>query len=134
MSDYTVDSDDFARTLTQLMNRVGNNTAKECAEAVDAGAKVCVKTVRANSRNTFKGTKYAKSWRKRTVKTNDGASSTIYSKMPGLPHLLELGHATMHHGGRVPGRSHIKPAAEDAFEVTQDMLASCLDKAIKESI
>ena len=42
-----------------------------------------------------------------------GAKATLYNaKVPGLPHLLEHGHAKRG-GGRVSGRVHIAPVEEE---------------------
>ena len=64
----------------------------------------------------FGGTgKYASGWSSRVEETRMGATATLYNaKVPGLPHLLEHGHAKRN-GGRVSGRVHIKPV-EDELE------------------
>lgn len=71
------------------------------------------------SKSTFNGDNYWKSWRQKTTKEKSGDYSVvIYSQMPGLPHLLEYGHA-MRGGGRVQGREHIKPVEETLVEEYQ---------------
>ena len=62
--------------------------------------------------------KYAEGWTSRVETDRLSATGTIYTgKLPGLPHLLEHGHAKRG-GGRVPGRVHIAPVEkilESAF-------------------
>lgn len=71
-----------------------------------------VQALKNASKETFNGNKYWKSWRQKTTKEKTGDYSVvIYSQMPGLPHLLEYGHA-LRGGGRVQGRTHIKPVEE----------------------
>lgn len=64
----------------------------------------------------FGGTgKYASGWSSKVEETRMGATATLHNaKLPGLPHLLEYGHAKRN-GGRVSGRVHIKPV-EDELE------------------
>lgn len=60
--------------------------------------------------------KYEKGWG--TSVYEEKATSlvmVISNKKPGLPHLLENGHAKRN-GGRVPGVAHIAPAEEQAKE------------------
>jgi len=55
---------------------------------------------------------YAKGWTSKFESKRLSSQGTIYNKdLPGLPHLLEHGHA-MRGGGRVPGRAHIAPVEE----------------------
>ena len=63
------------------------------------------------SKSTFEGNKYSKSWTSQTTWGRLYTTVTIYSRIPGLPHLLEHGHA-MVGGGRVKGRAHIQPVEE----------------------
>lgn len=68
----------------------------------------------------FGGTgKYASGWTSKVEESRTGAKATLYnSKVPGLPHLLENGHAKRG-GGRVSGKVHIKPVEDElikAFE------------------
>ncbi len=70
-----------------------------------------------NSKSSFGGTgAYAKGWSvKVEEQSRSFAKATLYnSKLPGLPHLLEHGHAKRG-GGRVSGTVHIKPV-EDELE------------------
>lgn len=70
--------------------------------------------VRNEARDKFGGTgKYASGWTATTVKYPHYTSVVIHNKnVPGLPHLLEHGHA-MQNGGRVEGRPHIEPVESE---------------------
>ena len=74
-----------------------------------------VQALKSNS-SIFKGTgKYASGWASKVEETRMGSKATLYNaKVPGLPHLLEHGHAKRG-GGRVSGLVHIKPV-EDELE------------------
>lgn len=74
----------------------------------DAGRKAAA-ALRNSARSVYKG-KYPGSWTF-TVEGIYNPTAIIYSKIPGLPHLLEYGHATRN-GGRVAGKAHIKPVEE----------------------
>lgn len=92
-------------------------------EAVKSVAKAGAKQLRTKSKQAFGGTgRYAKSW---TSTTETGRRSTqgyIYNKdLPGLPHLLEYGHANRG-GGRTPGREHIAPVEEQIVKQFEEEL------------
>ena len=79
------------------------------SEAVTKVAQKGAKAVRGNSAGSFGGSgKYAKGWTYQSEYRRLGSVATIYNKTPGLPHLLENGHAKRG-GGRVSGRTHIAP-------------------------
>lgn len=65
------------------------------------------------------GGRYAKGWAwKRTgMNRKDGSVGvTLYNRaLPGLPHLLEHGHANRG-GGRTPGKVHIAPIEQEICE------------------
>ena len=113
----TVDSlaDDIQKILDEYEGDV-RNLSKEAVR------KIGQKGVQAlqSSSGVFGGTgKYASGWSSKVEETRMGARATLYnSKVPGLPHLLEFGHA-MRGGGRVSGKVHIKPVEDElinAFE------------------
>lgn len=88
-------------------------TTKELSKKLAAKGAATLRTV---SRQSFRGTgKYAKGWAVQTTETRLTVSSVIYNKSPGLPHLLEKGHAKRG-GGRVSGTEHIKPVEEELVE------------------
>lgn len=80
--------------------------------AADLG-KQAARAINANAKSAFGGTgDYAKSWKAQRTDTRTGTAVVVYSTMPGLPHLLENGHAKRG-GGRVEGRPHIAPVEDE---------------------
>lgn len=55
--------------------------------------------------------RYGSTWTSRADKGRLYTTVTIYNSLPGLPHLLEYGHASRN-GGRVDGREHISSVEE----------------------
>lgn len=99
--------------LHSEMKKIIDEYADDVAEGVSTAVKTVAQkgsaAVRANARGTFGGTgKYAKSWTYELEESRFKTTATIHSKLPGLPHLLENGHAKRG-GGRVMGRVHIAP-------------------------
>lgn len=108
--------DEYGDTLSWRINELGERFAKEGA-----------KTLRAQSRQMFGGSgRYASGWTWQSVHSRLSSQGVIYNgDVPGLPHLLEYGHANRT-GGRTPGRSHIAPVEE--------MVVKEFTKAVEESI
>ena len=113
--------------LTQILTEYGKEVEELTFDAVKTVTKSGVKAVKGNSRGTFGGTgKYASGWTSQIATGRFSAQGTIYNaKTPGLPHLLENGHAKRG-GGRVPGRTHIAPVE---IEVSQ-----AIEKAIEMAV
>ena len=80
--------------------------------------------VRSASAESYGAGRYSKGWTSTFEEDRLSAKGVIYNKTPGLPHLLEHGHAKRG-GGRVPGRSHIAPVEE---KLTEDFLKAVKDK------
>ena len=108
MAKVTIDNLDkeIERILSEYTLEVTDDLKDATKEVTKAG----VKAVKAGAKSKFKGTgRYSKGWTSRLETGRLSAQGTIYNKdVPGLPHLLENGHAKRG-GGRVQGRAHIKP-------------------------
>lgn len=107
--------DRLTEEVEKILNDYGENVQQNLGEIVKQMSKKGAQTLRSQSKGTFNGTgKYAKGWTSRAETGRMSAQGTIYNKdVPGLPHLLEHGHANRG-GGRTPGRVHIK-TVEDAL-------------------
>lgn len=68
---------------------------------------------------------YAKSIRFRVEGSGREVQGHVYSTKPGLPHLLEKGHAKVG-GGRTRAIEHIAPAADDGFERCEQTILATL--------
>lgn len=113
-----VSIDGLADAITQVLTEYGDQCVVASKRAVEKTAEECRKDIM-NGATVFKGTKYAKSWRKKLVFSSaDETRYTIYSTRYQLAHLLEYGHAKWiygyYTGGRVEGKPHIRPAEERA--------------------
>lgn len=113
--------------LTATVNRALKQYGDECRDIVDETAKKAADNAKKRLRNTSPkrargGGKYAKSWNVQEDRSRLGSTYTVYSKQPGLPHLLENGHAKRNGTGWVNGRPHIAPAESAAVEAFETEL------------
>ena len=110
----TIDKLDDA--IAQILDEYVEGVEKDVNEATVKVGKEGVKALKAKSKSTFGGSgKYAKGWKATTDKTRLGTTVTLHNTTPGLPHLLEHGHANRG-GGRTPGRTHIAPVETEIIE------------------
>lgn len=114
---------EIAKILTKYGDEVAENIQKVTKEIAQKGAKA----VKQNAKSDFKGTgKYAAGWTSQAKEGRYSSQGIIYNRAkPGLPHLLEHGHAKRG-GGRTDGREHIAP-------VEQEVIKS-FEEAIKEKL
>lgn len=123
----TVPVDRLAAEVEKILDEYGGNVQQNLGDIVQAMSKQGANTLRSQSRGTFGGSgKYAKGWTSQAVTGRLSAQGTIYNKdVPGLPHLLEHGHANRN-GGRTPGREHIKPVEEALIKEFEQKVKSKL--------
>lgn len=109
----TITADNLPDEIARIMDRYTAEVNGHVKEAVSAATKAGVKAVKSGAAAQFDGTgRYAEGWTSRLETGYFSAQGIIYNQdIPGLPHLLEHGHAKRG-GGRVPGRVHIAPVAE----------------------
>lgn len=114
---------DLEKEIGKILQQYGDNVTENIKEVTKRVARAGVKSVKANSQSTFGGTgKYAAGWTSRVEDGRFSAQGIIYNKsMPGLPHLLENGHAKRG-GGRVPGRAHIAPVESELIKQFEDAI------------
>lgn len=135
MSDISVDMDAFASTLSGLLDDLGVSVEEEVKPAVRDAAKIARKEWRNRANNTFKPMggehRYGNSITYTVKGRSHETSAEVGSKQyPGLPHLLEKGHATIG-GGSVAGRPHISLAAEVAFGKFEGDISEAVDRALE---
>lgn len=116
----TIPVDAFSAEIASILSGTKSNVDAGARKAVKRSCNLGKREVKANASaiglhegKTYP--RYINGWTYKTTVTEDGVSGEIgNSEVPGLPHLLEKGHARVG-GGRVEGRPHIAPAAEVAF-------------------
>lgn len=115
--------DKLSAEIEKILTEYGDNAQTSVNEAVKKVSAAGAKAVKASARSTFGGTgKYAAGWTSKAETGRLSAQGVIYNKsVPGLPHLLENGHANRG-GGRTPGRAHIKPVEEKIVKDFEEQL------------
>lgn len=103
-------ADQLAAAIDKVLAEYGDNVKDNLDTITKEFAQMGAKAVKSASRGAFGGTgKYAKGWTSRYETGRMSAQGVIYNAAtPGLPHLLENGHAKRG-GGRVAGKAHIAP-------------------------
>ena len=128
MSSSKVSVEEFASAIMDGLIEYRDLVAEDMKAAVDKTTKAVRKQIKASAPRRPKGGKYAKSWAiKKLDDTSTGMTAVVYSRQPGLPHLLENGHA-LRQGGRAGAHVHIAPAEEAGIK----MFEKEIEKAIKQ--
>ena len=119
--------DRLSEEVEKILNEYGEHVQENLGDIVKQMSKKGAQTLRGQSKSTFSGTgDYAKGWTSRAETGRFSAQGTIYNKdVPGLPHLLEHGHANRG-GGRTPGRVHIKTVEDELVKEFEQKVKSKL--------
>lgn len=110
--------DKLADTINDILEEYSDDIKGNLSEITAEVGKAGARAVNQNARATFEVgdvRPYSRSWKAEVEEGRMDTKATIYSTKPGLPHLLENGHAKRG-GGRVAGRAHIAPVEEKLIE------------------
>ena len=110
--------DRLSAEISKMLSAYGDEVADNMSSIVKKVSQSGAKALRAESKQKFThgSGAYAKGWRSSIDTNKRTAQGTIYNAdLPGLPHLLEYGHANRG-GGRTPGRVHIKTVEDELIK------------------
>ena len=108
--------DKFEKAVAKVLQDYADDVHAEVGELARSLAKKGAQAVKQASSQFGGSGRYAKGWTSQYEETRLSSQGVIYNKsVPGLPHLLEKGHA-LRNGGRAPGRVHIAPIEERLVE------------------
>lgn len=119
MARRTVTPEQFAAALAEVIGDYADGVYATQEKAVNFATKQALRQVKASSGGF--GARYAGDWRSKVEKTNITAHGYVANNRPGLPHLLEKGHAKQN-GGRTEGRAHVLPVQEEVNRILQEKL------------
>ena len=106
----------FASALSEILQDVEMASDRALEQGVREGCKLGRLEWKDNAPVRTGG--YQKSIRFRVEQGPNGPVGHVYSTKPGLPHLLEFGHAKIG-GGHTKAQPHVADAAESAFRETE---------------
>lgn len=114
---------EIAKVLTKYGDEVAENIQKVTKEI----ARKSAKAVKQNAQTNFSGTgKYAAGWTSQVKEGRYSSQGIIYNRAkPGLPHLLEHGHAKRG-GGRTNGKVHIAPVEQEVIKSFEEAIKKAL--------
>jgi hypothetical protein len=113
--------------VSAILKEYGDEVAEHLDEVTKDIGKKGTKALRSSSKGSFGGSgKYARGWTYEVEESRLNTTVTLYNRTPGLPHLLEHGHAKRG-GGRVAGRSHIAPVEAELIESYEKEVTSKID-------
>lgn len=120
----TVPIGQMASAIAELLEEYSTLATDEMKKSVKKAAKTVKSEISANA--PVRTGQYAGSWStKNTKESSTALEVTVYSRKPGLPHLLEHGHAKRG-GGRVAGRPHIAAAEQTGIEKLESEIERAL--------
>lgn len=114
--------DDFQK-LAQVLEKYGSEVNDVLEDVIAEVAKEAAKEVAAASPK--KSGKYSKGWKTENTGTRLVPGRTVYNIRPGLPHLLEYGHA-LKGGGRTKAQPHIAPVNDRIIDKIEEKLGKAL--------
>ena len=119
--------DNLAEEINKILDEYSDGIADGMDIATRKVAQLGARVINASASGKFKGRYYSKSWTQQTTKYRLGSQGVIYSRLQGLPHLLEYGHANRG-GGRTPGREHIAPAEREIIAAFEREVTNSIEK------
>ena len=127
--------DDFEAAIKDILQDYENHVILTSRQAVQTVLDEGVKQVKKNSQifdpkhRPEKG-RYYTGWTGRMDADRSTATGTIYNyKYPGLPHLLEHGHALVT-GGRSTGQTKARPHIEQVEQLMEEQFMSVLRREL----
>lgn len=120
-------ADKLADSISKILEKYGEEITENVDEATTELAKAGAKALRQASKASFGDGPYSKSWTQNIEKTRLSTTGIIYSRIPGLPHLLENGHM-LRNGKRWPGVKHIAPIEEQLVEEAEKKISEAIQK------
>ena len=127
MASRRITPDQLSAAVNQILEKYGDDVKDNVSDIVKDITKQGVKMLKSEARSAVGGTgKYASGWTSQVETGRVSAQGTIYNgSVPGLPHLLEHGHANRG-GGRTAGRVHIAPVEEQLIKEFESKVKSKL--------
>lgn len=116
-------ADRFMAELQEILDNVQEVADESIEVGVKAGCELSRDLWKAGAPVKTGG--YAKSIRYRVEGSGRNVQGHVYSTKPGLPHLLEKGHAKVG-GGKTRAVEHIAPAADDGFELAERVILATI--------
>lgn len=117
------------QVIQSILNEYVDDITDNIPEIAEKVAKKGVLALKNATKATVKGNKYWKGWTSQTEHGRLSTKVTIYNgRLPGLPHLLEHGHANVD-GGRTPGRVHIAPVEEKLVKEFEEKVENELTRS-----
>jgi len=116
-------ADRFMADFQALLDNVQDVADESLEVGVKAGCELAKDEWQAGAPAKTGG--YSKSIRYRVKGSGSEVQGHVYSTKPGLPHLLEKGHAKVG-GGRTRAIEHIAPAADDGFELAEQVILATI--------
>lgn len=117
--------------VLKLLEKYSDKINEEVHNAIKKEAQKAKKEVSAASPKGPNG--YAKSWAIKDESTKITSDFKIYSKMPGLPHLLEYGHTIRNGTGRSFGHGGERPHIAAVNDELQSTVVKTIERMIGET-
>lgn len=123
-----VEEDQFASALSDILGDIADGADEAVFQLVHDSVSEGRDEWRENAESY--GWKYGKFVTYRALRQKHGVEGHIFSRKPGLPHLLEKGHAKIG-GGRTRAYPHVKPAADYAFRFAREHLGEYIARYLQ---
>ena len=121
-----VTTDTLADSIRDILEEYGDEVKGSLDEITKKIAQKGQQAIKNESKSKFDGKRYWKGWKVDLQVGRLDTKATIYNEsLPGLPHLLEYGHAKRG-GGRVQGTVHIAPVEEQLVNEFEKQVRSKL--------
>lgn len=124
MSNRAVSVGGLSEAVKKILDEYGEDAKYALEDATKSTARKVAKELRQTSPGSGR---YRKSWATKSETSRFSTTSTVYSKIPGLPHLLEFPHM-LRNGRASKPQKHIQPVYDKADETFEQELRKKLEK------